>query len=1350
MDNVKYFINCPIHKNKIPQRPKPMNFNGTEIPIFYCEICDKYYINQKGNKKNYAKHEKNPFNTEVYYTLNSIKKEIIEKKGSNKGQSKKEKKKKKKTSSSKSNRSNEKNVVRMHVFENGNDKQKLENILKRIKIEYPLLIGKKIDINDFIMRFFSTQINHKCCVRNMSYNGKNGSLIKRAEIYTKKEKGKNSLPDDSVLIFSGYLKNGEFVVDDIKINEHPVKKVDDHNLTLRFTYDGPNAQNALYDYLNKAAQNSQLLSDEIAYWNEYLDWKRELAELRVKGLKYIAYQLDFHNREVVFLIVSEGYKGFDDFKKYLKRNEVSIFSNNFSNDRYMFELNKETKENNQNEQAITLNFIEVSKSFKKGDIDPENWNEWFNSSRHYGNKDRVSNFSELMLHIENKYDYPVFHSVTFEMNSETSDFLDRQIKRNGYISYEDKQKVANSFYFDGFIATSLIGDFTLNNRLKHAIDNLVNGKSVSDGLEKWIFDIKQAREPDKFESITFWQNDRMNDSQKNAVKKILSAPDVCLIQGPPGTGKTTVIAEAVYQLVVRNKRVLISSQANLAVDNALERLISNPMVRAIRLGNTRKIDLSVNNITENNILESFYGSIRNHIYNTYVKEWDAIDEKMNNAKEDINKYLELEKVIEDLNDKISNLNNEINVINLIEKNNYVPKISKLELYIEELSNLKDNVESANYSLDFNFNQNDGLMILDSLNSKITDLKNKGIILLSVNINQNSSVELLNYAIREIIKNTFVLYQIYDRFTNKETLLLEEKKLKEAQLKVDFLTEQFMIVGSPEITTQYRRALQELQNLKNKSNSLLDEELLLFNHLDDDKSPEIVVDIIEKCKMDLVQINQEIKKRISCLIHSYKEEMNQLIKENQDIQKKCEEYKLKINSFITEKEKYLQNQNIILSKYNAAKDTFVNEIENLQKNSSLEENSKIDRTEWEDIFRGLTHWIDSIPDYIQENDIFLKDFINGCNVVGVSCTENTRTLEENGFSDFDVVIIDEVSKATPPELLIPMLKGKKIVLVGDHRQLPPLFNEHEKTYQEVIESIDTNDEESKILTMDNFNKFKDMVTSSLFENYFENSPESIKETLLSQYRMHEDIMDIVNLFYDGRLIDGNEDSLTKEHHLKINSINGTAMIQPENHAYWFDSSELDGRKIYEQRREGSTSAENLLEAHIIIELLKKMDLEYANSKKSNRQINVGVISFYYDQVLLIRNLLKNELFHTVNIDVNTVDRFQGKEKEIVFVSLVRNTQKQKLNVNSHIAAFQRINVAFSRAQNMLVIVGAKDMYVKQPVKISNMNNGTEKVIMAYKEIIEMLDFKGAFFTSDDIINESLADEILNKTGYGGNI
>ena len=102
------------------------------------------------------------------------------------------------------------------------------------------------------------------------------------------------------------------------------------------------------------------------------------------------------------------------------------------------------------------------------------------------------------------------------------------------------------------------------------------GKAASQGLDQWLFDIRKARLPKKIETIIGWQNPDINEKQKEAVEKILSAPDVCLIQGPPGTGKTTVIAEAIYQFVIRNKRVLVASQANLAVDNALERLICNP------------------------------------------------------------------------------------------------------------------------------------------------------------------------------------------------------------------------------------------------------------------------------------------------------------------------------------------------------------------------------------------------------------------------------------------------------------------------------------------------------------------------------------------------------------------------------------------------------------------------------------------------------------------------------------------------------------------------------------------------------------------------------------------------------
>ena len=444
---------------------------------------------------------------------------------------------------------------------------------------------------------------------------------------------------------------------------------------------------------------------------------------------------------------------------------------------------------------------------------------------------------------------------------------------------------------------------------------------------------------------------------------------------------------------------------------------------------------------------------------------------------------------------------------------------------------------------------------------------------------------------------------------------------------------------------------------------------------------------------------------------------------------------------------------ILRKYKATKDNLAEVINEFGNKAEKSIKVAVDREDWEDIFRGLQSWVDEIPDYSQEKEVFLKDFINGCNVVGVSCTENARTLTENGFDDFDVVIIDEVSKATPPELLIPMLRGRKVVLVGDHRQLPPLFNEHEKTYQEVAEQQEGMEDVIVPLTMADFNKYKDMVTASLFERYFENAGSSIKETLIYQYRMHSDIMDIINIFYDKHLKDGNEDNYTydtKAHYLDIRSVSGTEMIMPDRHAYWFDSSEVLGEKIYEQRKHGSTSAENLVEAEMIMELLRKMELQYANRKNRTIPVSVGVISFYYDQVAMIRQMIRAESFHAIDVEVNTVDRFQGKEKEIIFVSLVRNVRRAAHNVDSHIAAFQRINVAFSRAQNLLVIVGAKDMYAEQPVKITDMNNGEEKVIMAYKEIIEMLDQRGTYFTSDEVLSDVKAYDILQKlSNTGGN-
>ena len=399
---------------------------------------------------------------------------------------------------------------------------------------------------------------------------------------------------------------------------------------------------------------------------------------------------------------------------------------------------------------------------------------------------------------------------------------------------------------------------------------------------------------------------------------------------------------------------------------------------------------------------------------------------------------------------------------------------------------------------------------------------------------------------------------------------------------------------------------------------------------------------------------------------------------------------------------------------------------------------------EKLIRGSYEYLgEAMGNMRAENANYLEDFVRACNVVGISCTENSRTLDNKGFKEFDVVIIDEVSKATPPELLMPMLRAKKVVLVGDHRQLPPLFNEHESSYEEAAHRAEENedDEVRGILTMENFRKYRDMVTASLFKEYFNNASDSIKETLSVQYRMHSDIMQMVNLFYSGKLSSGvlETQEEVKNHGLTLYSRSGkVSLVSPNHHAYWVDSSEYHSIPRYESVPMGSTSFENKLEAHTIIALLRKIDNAYAAANISG-PIEVGVINFYYSQVRLLNDLKKQDIkdngaYKVIKVEINTVDRFQGKEKPIVIVSLVRNNKLGRAGDSSHIAAYQRINVAVSRAQKLLFIVGAKNMYIDQRVNLDDMDTGEQlPQTPIYRQIIESLRDKGCYLTADDILD-----------------
>lgn len=1230
-------------------------------------------------------------------------------------------------------------------------------IMDRMRKDYPEIVTEQMSAVNLLQKAFPSGLQQRCVIRNQTYEEKNRKgevfLVPRVDLYiVSSNQFGSKLGQNQVLLFSGKIRQGEFCIDDVRVVDNPVKKNDDIETDVIFHLgrDGEKRSNYLKDVTASLSPSIIQREREIKAWNEYLDWKNELANLRIQALKYIGFSIEIGNRSrrISFLTVFDNPETLDKFTKYLRRNEVSVFSNYYSSDRFQFRFNTENVQ--EYETGIYLEFQEMGRPFL---IDEIRKTKWMSSRRHSkqyrrGKAEKYQDvrFDELLEQVKRELGQDTqCVEISFSLSESANETMRQQIKQNGFLSDDIEDLLAEEFYYDGFIATSQVGEFALIRRLKKAIADYISGKSVSQGLEQWLFDIRKARPITEMIMIKKWQNCNLNDNQKQAVQKIVSAPDVCLIQGPPGTGKTTVIAEAIYQFVIQHKRVLVASQANLAVDNALERLIQNPRIRAIRLGNSRKFDSAVRNITEENVLANFYNTIVEYIDTEYINKW-----------------AQSEKLLNDLTDDLNSVSRHLAALHSLdaEKKRYERQLYEIsgDFDTDGVKNsirmLDENLTSCSVLTDFcmgrtdDYSIPDGTVFMEDVRNSTSDLiealENNGIRVRKENRDGFQS----NTAFNLTLSRVSMALALIPKLESTNDLEIEKLKLKEKELLNSLANDVSVYEEWKKIRKQIDLLCKDSKNItfSAEEEGLFSIEILRISEpgernkcilnllLNNKKTLEQILDISYRVATDMAQEFSIKKNNLQKLLDEYEQNTYSV---RQDIQTIIGAMKDKEEALATICDKYEQKQDSIKSYLEGQIEKLRNELYGIAS-----------REDWEPVFAGFKDWIKKIPDYRNEKSIYLDSYINGCNVVGVSCTENTRTLKENGFDDFDVVIIDEVSKATPPELLIPMMKGKKVVLVGDHRQLPPLFNEHENSYQEVIELQSEYGEEVSVeLKPSDFEKYRNMVTSSLFQQYFEAADSSIKETLTNQYRMHGDIMQIVNKFYDGLLVDGNavaKNGNDKSHGIEIESCLGTDMICPSKHAYWIDSSRLAEQRVFEHRSRGSKSAANLIEACIIKELLEKIELQYANSAESNgRPVSVGVISFYYEQVTLIRKMLQPVSFHAIDVEINTVDRFQGKEKEIVLVSLVRNSQRVRHSTNSFIAAYQRINVAFSRAQNLLVIIGAKDMYVDQPVVITDLNNGAECTRMVYKEIIENLNMKGAFFSADEVIPELTAQAIIDE-------
>ena len=272
----------------------------------------------------------------------------------------------------------------------------------------------------------------------------------------------------------------------------------------------------------------------------------------------------------------------------------------------------------------------------------------------------------------------------------------------------------------------------------------------------------------------------------------------------------------------------------------------------------------------------------------------------------------------------------------------------------------------------------------------------------------------------------------------------------------------------------------------------------------------------------------------------------------------------------------------------------------------------------------------------ENQI-RDDILDKAQVICCTCIGSGNEILDG--RRFPQVLIDESTQATEPAALVPLVRGaRQVVLVGDHKQLPP--------------------------TVLSFRAEENGLKRSLFERLVDLGIEPL--LLTTQYRMHPAISKFPNQrFYSNKLIDGvNSEERPApagllwpdwENPVAFVPINGGETVSPDG-----------------------TSRENPLEVSWVLKILE--DLLEAGELT---QKDIGIITPYAGQVRAIRNSMSEQLD---DVEVRTVDGYQGREKEVIIFSCVRSNPEKKVGFLSE---SRRLNVALTRAKRGLIVIGDPD-------------------------------------------------------------
>ncbi len=273
------------------------------------------------------------------------------------------------------------------------------------------------------------------------------------------------------------------------------------------------------------------------------------------------------------------------------------------------------------------------------------------------------------------------------------------------------------------------------------------------------------------------------------------------------------------------------------------------------------------------------------------------------------------------------------------------------------------------------------------------------------------------------------------------------------------------------------------------------------------------------------------------------------------------------------------------------------------------------------------------------------------VVAATCL-GLHTFKGTDVVEFDLCIVDEASKATATEALVPMVQAKRWVLVGDPKQLPP-FVEDTLLRPEVLREHELSEND---------------IRQTLLNRLLQRLPDDCTTFLSRQHRMVPEIGNLIShCFYERKL-----DSAPRTRPQWLSH----ALEKP---VVWFTTSGEERR--YEVNV--GTSKANNLEARFIRTLLGR--LAFYTEHTRNAQLEVAVLSGYLPQLAMISRQIADarDSWRNLQIECSTIDAFQGRECDVVIYSVTRSNPQRRLGF---LREERRLNVALSRGRIGLVLVG----------------------------------------------------------------